>query len=75
MAKPLDDRFVAIGEISLSGEIRNVPNLGQRLNEAARLGIRNAVVAKGALRNVSTPNSMNVKECELVSEAVGTLLE
>ncbi len=75
MAKPLDDRFVAIGEISLSGEIRNVPNLGQRLNEAARLGIRNAVVAKGALRNVSAPTAMNVKECELVSEAVGTLLQ
>ncbi len=75
MAKPLDGRFVAIGEISLSGEIRNVPNLGQRLNEAARLGIRNAVVAKGALRNVSAPTAMNVKECELVSEAVGTLLQ
>ncbi|RBP63125.1 DNA repair protein RadA/Sms [Brevibacterium sanguinis] len=75
MTKALTDRFVAIGEISLSGEIRNVPNLGQRLNEAARLGIRRAVVAKGALRNVSTPGDMEVKECELVAEAVSWLLE
>ncbi|MCI4010127.1 DNA repair protein RadA [Brevibacterium sp. ZH18] len=72
--KSMAAKFVAIGEISLSGEIRNVPNLGQRLNEAARLGITHAIVAHGALRNVATPGNMRVKECEHVSEAVDLLL-
>ena len=34
----------AIGEVSLSGEIRRVPNLERRLAEAARLGFRTALV-------------------------------
>ncbi|PCC53496.1 DNA repair protein RadA [Brevibacterium aurantiacum] len=74
IGKSMAAKFVAIGEISLSGEIRNVPNLGQRLNEASRLGITHAIVAHGALRNVSTPQGMRVKECEHVSEAVEILL-
>ena len=75
MGRSLAKRFVGIGEISLSGEIRNVPNLGQRLNEAKRLGITHAIVAKGALRNVPTPEKMKVKECEHIAEAVQILLK
>ncbi len=72
--RPLAKKFVGIGEISLSGEIRNVPNLGQRLNEARRLGITHAIVAKEAMRNVSTPDNMTVRECEHIAEAVQVLL-
>lgn len=68
--RPLYSRLVAIGEISLSGEIRNVPNIGLRLAEAARLGVTNAVVARGALENVGVPPGMRVKECETVVDAI-----
>jgi DNA repair protein RadA/Sms len=37
----------AIGEVSLSGEVRHVPNLQRRLAEAARLGFRTALVPPG----------------------------
>lgn len=74
LGRALYAKFVAIGEISLSGEIRNVPNLGQRLSEAARLGMTRAIVARGALRNVSIPDGMVVKECEHVAEAVELVL-
>ncbi|MCL2140941.1 MAG: DNA repair protein RadA, partial [Dehalococcoidia bacterium] len=37
--KPLRAEMAAIGEIGLSGEIRNVPQLERRLGEAARLGV------------------------------------
>lgn len=73
--RPMWTKFVGIGEISLSGEIRNVPNLGQRLNEAKRLGITHAIVAKEAMRNVPTPDTMKVKECEHIAEAVQVLLK
>lgn len=68
-------KFVAIGEISLSGEIRNVPNIGQRLSEAARLGMNRAIVARGALRGVTVPDGMVVKECEHIAEAVATVVK
>ncbi|GAA4385863.1 DNA repair protein RadA [Brevibacterium sp. R8603A2] len=72
--RPLYSRLVAIGEISLSGEIRNVPNVGLRLAEAARLGVTNAVVARGALENVAVPAGMRVKECETVIDAIDVVL-
>ena len=74
LGKPLARQLVAIGEVSLSGEIRNVPNLGQRLNEAKRLGITHAVVAKGAMANVATPEKMEVEECEHIAGAVELML-
>lgn len=70
----LYSRLVAIGEISLSGEIRQVPGLGQRLSEASRQGVTNAIVARGALHNVTVPEGMRVAECENVVEAVLTAL-
>ena len=36
--KPVSTTIAAFGEISLSGEIRGVANLNQRISEAARLG-------------------------------------
>jgi DNA repair protein RadA/Sms len=44
-ALPID--LVAIGEVALSGDIRPVPGINQRLTEAARLGFVTALVPKG----------------------------
>ena len=35
---PLRPRLVAVGEVGLSGELRSVPHLQRRVNEASRLG-------------------------------------
>ena len=37
---------VIIGEISLSGEIRNVSNIEKRIYEAQKLGFKKAIVPK-----------------------------
>lgn len=44
-ALPID--LVAIGEVALSGDIRPVPGINQRLTEAARLGFATALVPRG----------------------------
>lgn len=44
---PLPPKTVAIGEVGLAGEIRRVPNLKRRLQEAARLGYTRAIVPDG----------------------------
>ncbi|HWJ81975.1 MAG TPA: DNA repair protein RadA [Nocardioides sp.] len=41
---PVEAGVVALGEIGLSGELRRVRDLPQRLAEAARLGFRTAIV-------------------------------
>ncbi len=43
----LPSEMVAIGEVALSGDVRPVPGMNQRLAEAARLGFTTALVAKG----------------------------
>lgn len=45
--RPLGDRTVAVGEVGLSGEVRDAPDLPRRLDEAARLGFRRAIVPAG----------------------------
>ncbi|WJY68784.1 DNA repair protein RadA [Corynebacterium auris] len=45
--RPLPPKTVAVGEVGLAGELRRVPNLGRRLQEAARLGYTGAVVPAG----------------------------
>jgi DNA repair protein RadA/Sms len=43
-SRPLLARTVAVGEVSLSGDLRRVPRLGDRLREAAHLGFQRAGV-------------------------------
>jgi DNA repair protein RadA/Sms len=44
---------VALGEISLAGEVRKVRDLPQRISEAARLGFRVAVVPASSGRGAA----------------------
>lgn len=57
-ALPID--LVAIGEVALSGDIRPVPGINQRLSEAARLGFATALVPRG------TKLAPNVKGLKLI---------
>lgn len=41
-------RFVAMGEVGLAGELRRVPGIGRRLLEAHRLGFGAAIVPSGS---------------------------
>ena len=42
--QPVPDDVVACGEVGLAGEVRQVPQIGRRLQEAARLGFKRALV-------------------------------
>jgi DNA repair protein RadA/Sms len=45
---PLPINLAAIGEVALSGDVRPVPGMTQRINEAARLGFKTVFVPRGA---------------------------
>ncbi|MBV8304554.1 MAG: DNA repair protein RadA, partial [Acidimicrobiia bacterium] len=49
--RPLPDDVIVCGEVGLAGEVRQVPGIGRRLQEAARLGFARAVVPE------STPDT------------------
>jgi len=48
--EPVSATTVAVGEVGLAGELRQVGRLDRRLAEAARLGFTTAVVPRSAPR-------------------------
>ncbi len=63
-----------VGEVALSGDIRPVPMLSQRVAEAARLGYRRLLVPPGTARHVSSiPAGLVVVELEHLDRALVAL--
>ena len=50
--RPIPADLVAVGELGLSGELRGVGQLEQRLREASKLGFVQALVPNGAGRRL-----------------------
>lgn len=51
---PVEPKTVLIGEVGLAGELRSVPNLDLRVNEALRLGFTKIIVSAGSQIKAST---------------------
>lgn len=69
---PLPPKTVVIGEVGLAGEIRRVPNLGRRLQEAARLGYEHAIVPAG--ESLQVPG-LRIEQVATVGQAIATLAQ
>lgn len=64
----LPSSTIAIGEIGLSGEVRMVGNLENRLKEAAKLGFKNCLIPKANEKNKNFDNlKKSLKEINLHS--------
>ncbi|MGM9602896.1 MAG: DNA repair protein RadA [Faecousia sp.] len=64
------DDLVAIGEVGLTGEIRSVSNLNQRLAEVARLGFRKCIIPKGGSEKLDIPKELTVYRVRNIQEAI-----
>lgn len=51
--RAISDDTIAIGEVGLGGEVRNVSNLEYRLREAQRMGFTKAIVPKHSLAQIN----------------------
>ena len=59
---PIDDKLIAVGEVGLSGELRSIPRIQARINEAASLGFKRVVLPKACLKAITNPP----KDIELI---------
>lgn len=50
---PIPDDVVIFGEIGLSGEVRSIPRIAERVKEAGRLGFTKCVVPKACLKQLA----------------------
>jgi DNA repair protein RadA/Sms len=70
--RPLPAGTLAIGELGLGGEVRSVPNMENRLREAARLGFGHAIVPHLG-GNVPKLGGMALHEVRRLSQAMANL--
>ena len=68
--RPLASDMVVFGEIGLGGEVRTVPQVQRRLQEAQRLRLTRAVLSDTALDKDARPPDMNLAFARTVSQAI-----
>jgi DNA repair protein RadA/Sms len=71
--RPLAAGTLAIGELGLGGEIRTVPQLEQRLREAARLGLGYAICPPFGGNNTPKLGGMSLHECRRLGQALSAI--
>ena len=64
------DDLVAIGEVGLTGEIRSVSHLNQRLSEVSRLGFKKCVIPRGGAEKLEIPAGLTVYRVRNIREAI-----
>lgn len=72
--KPVPDDLAAVGEVGLTGEIRSVQALDQRLAEIARLGFSNCVIPDHHRGELKIPEGLHVIRAKTLRQAVDAVL-
>lgn len=68
--QPIADDLVVIGEVGMTGEIRSVSHLNQRLGEASRLGFKKCMIPRSSSEKLEIPDGMTVYRVRNVREAI-----
>ena len=66
----IDDDLVAIGEVGLTGEIRSVSNMNQRLAEVSRLGFKKCIIPRNGADKLEIPKGLTVYKARNIREAI-----
>ena len=66
--------LVAIGEVGLTGELRSVNQLAQRISEAHRLGFKKCVIPAHRADSVRAPEGLTLIPVRNISEAIRAAL-
>ena len=68
------DDLVAIGEVGMTGEIRAVSHMNQRLAEITRLGFRKCIIPRGGSEKLEIPDELTVYRVRNIREAIETAM-
>lgn len=68
--KPVSDLLAAVGEVGLTGEIRSVGQLSQRLAEIRRLGFTQCIIPRSGTKDLMIPDGLELLRVKNVREAI-----
>ena len=72
--KPVPSNLVAIGEVGLTGELRTVNQLAQRISEVHRLGFRTCLVPAHRAESLHAPQGLQLIPVRNIGEAIRAAL-
>lgn len=72
--KPLGNHIAAIGEVGLTGEMRSVSHLGERLREMRRLGFEECIIPRQKTAPVDALDGLKVTQVQNIGEALRILV-
>ena len=72
--RPVPNDLAAIGEVGLTGELRAVSALGQRLAEVQRLGFHKCLIPKRVQGKLTVPEELELIRVSNIREAMAALL-
>lgn len=68
--KVIPNDLVAIGEVGLTGEIRSISHMNQRLAEVSRLGFRKCIVPRNSAEKLDYPAGLDIFKVRNILEAI-----
>ena len=68
--KPISGTLAALGEVGLTGEIRAVNHLAQRLQEVSRIGFKQCIIPRYGSDKVEIPEGLEVFRVRNIREAI-----
>ncbi len=71
---PIGEDLAAVGEVGLTGEIRSVPGINQRLQEIARLGFKRCVIPAHCRDDIKVPDGLRVLPARNIREAINAVV-
>jgi len=72
--RPVPADFVAIGEVGLTGELRSVSQLGQRVSEVRRLGFTQCLIPSRRTGELAAPAGLRLIPVRNIGEAIRAAL-
>ena len=72
--RAVPDTLAAIGEVGLTGEIRAVSQISQRLAEVRRLGFDRCVIPRSGTREIKAPDGLELLRARNIREAIAVAL-
>jgi DNA repair protein RadA/Sms len=73
--KPIGAQVAAIGEVGLTGELRSVNHLSERLSEVHRLGFETCIIPKQRKDQIRAPQGLALIEARNIAEALRAIVQ
>ncbi len=71
--RPIDESVICFGEVGLSGEVRSVNMVEQRVAEARKLGFSTCILPQVCLKNLSNVGDIKLIGVKTVREAINCI--